>query len=182
MPELSDEKYMEQLRAGQFDAMTVLFCRYQAAIYRYFFKQSFDSSLSQELTQQVFVRTFEKHDSFSGREGMFRPWLYRIAHNLWMDHVRVAGPKNKKTIELNPSFEIAHIQEKNFTEEDFNQLDRAIKLLPEELKELIILSKYQCLRYAEIARILDISEAAVKTRIHRAINTLREIYFDKTDK
>jgi RNA polymerase sigma-70 factor (ECF subfamily) len=182
VPELSDEKYMDQLRGGQFDAMTVLFGRYQTAIYRYFFKQSFDSSISQELTQQVFVRAFEKRDSFSGREGMFRPWLYRIARNLWLDHVRVAGPKNKKTVELTGSFEVAHIQEKNFTEEDFKQLDRAIKLLPEELKEPIILSKYQQLKYAEIARIMDISEAAVKTRIHRAIKTLREIYFDKTDK
>jgi len=113
---------------------------------------------------------------------MFRPWIYRIARNLWLDHLRVAGPKNKNTIELTQSFEAVHSQEMNFTEEDFNQLDRAINLLPEELKELIILSKYQCLRYAEIARIMDISESAVKTRIHRAIKTLREIYFDKTDK
>ena len=182
MPELSDEKYMEQLRGGRFDAMTILFSRYQAAIYRYFFKQTFDGALSQELTQQLFVRAFEKRDSFSGREGMFRPWVYRIARNLWLDHLRVAGPKNKNTIELTQSFEAVHSQEMNFTEEDFNQLDRAIKLLPEELRELIILSKYQSLRYAEIARIMDISESAVKTRIHRAIKTLREIYFDKTDK
>ena len=80
MPELSDEKYMEQLQGGQFDAMTVLFSRYQAAIYRYFFKQSFDSSLSQELTQQVFVRAFEKRISFSGREGMFADHGFTGSH------------------------------------------------------------------------------------------------------
>jgi RNA polymerase sigma-70 factor (ECF subfamily) len=182
VPELSDEKYMDQLQAGRLESMTVLFDRYHAAIYRYVLKQTGDAELSQELTQQIFVRVFERRASFSGREGKFRPWLYKISRNLWMDHLRVAGPKTRMTVELTEIYETADIQERNFTEEEFKRLDFAIRLLPDDLKESIILSKYQYLKYAEIAQIMQISEAAVKTRVHRAIKTLREIYFDKSDK
>jgi len=179
VPELSDEIYMHQLNSGDFQAMSRLFTKYQAPMFGYFLKQSFDRTLSQELTQQLFIRVFEKRNSFSGKEGMFRPWMYRIANNLWLDHIRRSGALKHSLTELSDGHDPPGIDEQGFKEEDFLRLDQALQLLPAEEKQLLILSKYQGLRYAEVAEIMEISEAAVKTRVHRALKMLRTLFFSK---
>jgi RNA polymerase sigma-70 factor (ECF subfamily) len=54
-----------------------------------------------------------------------------------------------------------------------------LQLLPAEERQMLILSKYQGLKYTEVAEIMEISEAAVKTRVHRALKMLRTIFFSK---
>ena len=65
MPELSDERLMDDLQQGQLEAMTSLFNRYHGPIYRYFIKLSYDNMLGQELTQQLFIKVYEKRETFS---------------------------------------------------------------------------------------------------------------------
>ena len=170
---------MDDLQQGQLEAMTSLFNRYHGPIYRYFIKLSYDNMLGQDLTQQLFIKVYEKRETFSGHAGMFRPWIYRIAHNLWLDYLRVHAPKKKVTIEwkndLDPE---AHESETEFGEEDFERLNRTIEKLPDDLQQLIILHRYQGLRYGEIAQMLHSTEGAIKVRMHRALKLLRELYFD----
>lgn len=173
---------MADLKGGQLDAMTTLFERYQAPIYRYFVRLTYDNNLSQEFTQQVFIRVFEKRNSFSGDAGLFRPWIYRIAHNLWLDYLKVHAPKKKAMVEWNQEHDYPHDYDTtNFTDEDFQRLGRTLELLSEEPKQLLILSRYQGLKYGEIAQMMNTSEGAIKVRMHRALKTLREIYFDKAN-
>ena len=179
MPELSDEIYMRRLQNGEFDAMSILFTKYQAPMFGYFLKQCFDPSVSQELTQQLFIRVFEKRTSFSGKEGMFRPWMYRIAHNLWIDYNKRFATSKFPVMELTDVHDQTDIDERGFDEEDFVRLDQALQRLPPDEKQLIILTKYQQLKYAEVGQILDLSETAVKTRVHRALKMLRNIFFSK---
>lgn len=61
---------MRRVQNGEFQAMSNLFIKYQAPMFGYFLKQSFDRSLSQELTQQLFIRVFEKRNSFTGRSSV----------------------------------------------------------------------------------------------------------------
>lgn len=171
---------MRRLQNGEFQAMSMLFVKYQAAMFGYFLKQSFDRSTSQELTQQLFIKVFEKRNSFSGRDSMFRPWMYRIAHNLWLDHIKRFGPNKQFLAELTDRHDQQSIEENQFDEEDFLRLDQALQQLPTDDKQLMILSKYQGLKYAEVAEIMDLSEGAVKTRVHRALKMLRTIFFSKS--
>ena len=111
---------------------------------------------------------------------MFRPWIYRIAHNLWLDYLRVHAPKKKATIEWKNDHEHeVEESEPGFNEEDFERLNRTIEQLPDDLQQLIILHRYQGLRYGEIAQMLNSTEGAVKVRMHRALKLLRELFFDK---
>ena len=68
-------------------------------------------------------------------------------------------------------------EEPDYPEDDYLRLEKAVSCLEEGQKELIVLSKYQGLKYDEIAVITNQSVAAIKVAVHRAVKQLRQIYF-----
>lgn len=167
---MTDEQAMMAVAGGDLDKAAVLYERYKRPVLGYFYRSSVNRDNAEDLMQQVFYRIIHYRKSFS--EGyVFKPWLFRIARNVFQDFIQ----KNRNIF----SGLDAEIEEESsdYDQEQEYQLKRALEKLPQEYREVIVLSRYEELKYDEIAEILQISVSLVKVRVHRGLKILREIYF-----
>lgn len=168
---------MLSVSKGNLDDLSILFEKYHVMIYNYFLRKSnYNSALSQDLTQTVFERILRYKDSFK-EDYNFKSWIYRIASNAYMDHFRENKLKYSD-IEL-----IKEIPNENDPLEDpkkdqYERILIAMKSLSTSDQEVLQLSKIENLKIKEIAEILDLSESAVKVKIHRGIKRLKDILFN----
>ena len=175
---LSDNALMLQVKDGDLDRMGLLFERHHQQLYGFAFHMTGDREVSQDITQNVFLRMLTYRHSFAGT-GTFKTWMYHLARNVLNDHFR----KNKRMLHKYPveligdnigdgSFSDAH----NDRMQEVQTLEKAIMNLTDDNRELLLLCRYQELKYHEIAELLGITEGAVKVRVHRALNQLKGIY------
>lgn len=173
---VSDTAIMLKVKAGDVDKLGLLYERYFKMLFGFFWRMSGSKEVSEDLVQTVFYRILKNRTQFKGN-GKFSSWMFQIAHNLWADHYK----KNHKT-DLKDDMEKWQLKEGLSTdeqivrEEQLRQLRTALHSLSEDKREVLILSRYQGLKYNEIAKILDTTEGAVKIKVFRAIADLREQY------
>jgi RNA polymerase sigma factor (sigma-70 family) len=169
---LPDEELMLQVRNGAGDMLGVLFDRYQSPLFNFYCKLTGDRALSEDLVQEVFVRILKYRQSYHPGTP-FRPWLYQIARHARLDQAR----KHRSETSWNPALE-PPVPPADFAQQkqETKLLYRALMRLPEDKRELLILSRFQELKYEEIARLLGCEDGAVKVRVHRALLELREIF------
>ncbi|HEV2483749.1 MAG TPA: RNA polymerase sigma factor [Puia sp.] len=178
MNSLTDNALMLQVRSGDLDKMALLFQRYHRPLYGFLFHMTRHREASEDLLQNVFYRMLRSRHTFTG-DGEFKTWMYSIARNVVKDHVK----KSRREPDSYDAGELAErISVSTRTDEtlehrlELKALQRALNALSPESREVLILSRFQDLRYEEIAGVLDISVGAVKVRVHRAINQLKELY------
>lgn len=165
-----DEDLMLEVRNGAGETLGVLFDRYHTPLYNFYAKLTGDRTLSEDLVQEVFLRILKYSRSYQPGTP-FRAWIYQIARNARVDHYR----KTPKHITFEPEM-APPVKPKDAAQEsqESELLHRALMQMPEEKREILVLSRFQELKYEEIARLLGCELGTVKTRIHRAIQELRE--------
>ena len=165
----ADEALMMRVRQGELQSLGILFRRYQDRMYDYFFRMTRDDALSKDLVQNAFERALKGKHTYR-QEYPFVGWIFRIAKNCLMDHHR----KNKiKTDELNTTAAGSTFNEPKL---EPNDVERALAMLKPEFREVLVLTRYEELKYREVAKIIGISETGVKTRVHRALKELKDAY------
>jgi len=174
----TDESLMILVRNGDLDSVAPLFERYHVKLYNFFLRLTFDKELSQDLTQNVFYRIIKYKHTYNA-EYKFRTWMYQMARNILADHYE----KNKiitsdyyKPEKLSDNF--LSDQEEVEKQERHKALYEALAKLAPEQREIIVLSRFQGLKYQEISKINGITVGAIKVKVHRAINKLKEAYFE----
>jgi RNA polymerase sigma factor (sigma-70 family) len=172
MNSVSDEDVMLQVRDGEVHMLGVLFDRYQAPLFNFYSKMTQDRIVSEDLVQEVFLRILRYRETY--RPGTtFRTWMYQIARNTRIDQVRKVRPESPLATEPIAPARAADSAER---QQEAQLLQRALMQLPEDKREILVLSRFQELKYAEIARLLGCETGAVKVRVHRALQQLREVY------
>ena len=167
-----DEDLMLDVRNGAGETLGVLFDRYHTPLYNFYSKLTGDRTLSEDLVQEVFLRILKYRQSYQPGTP-FRAWIYQIARNARVDHYR----KTPKHITFEPEMAPAVMPRDSAQQsEEVELLHRALLQMPDRKKEILILSRFQELRYDEIARLLGCELGTVKTRIHRAIQELRQTF------
>lgn len=158
----------EKFRTGDLEAYNQLFEKYHTAIYRYCLKFLGDKELAKDAFQDTFMKMFEHRFEF--KSDNFGAWLYTICRNVCLNMIR--GQKKNELFD-----EITHSNyNQNSIDVGLNeQINKALSMLPLQLKEVLVLREYNDLSYQEIADILGIELSLVKIRIHRARNLLRKI-------
>ena len=169
---LPDEELMLQVREGVGEMLAILFERYQNPLFNFYCRLTGDRSVSEDLVQDVFFRILKYRQSY--RPGTpFRAWMYQIARNARLDHVR----KHPQAIEFEPAMSPAILpNDPAESDQQTELLHKALLMLPDEKREVLVLSRFQELKYEEIARMLDCEVGTVKVRIHRALRELRSIF------
>jgi RNA polymerase sigma-70 factor (ECF subfamily) len=169
---------MLKVRSGDLDKMALLFQRYHRPLFGFLFHMTRHREASEDLLQNVFYRMLRSRHTFTG-EGEFKTWMYSIARNVVKDHLK----KSRKTPDSYDPADLAERIGANARADEtlehrleIKALQRALNALSPESREVLILSRFQDLRYDEIAGVLDITVGAVKVRVHRAINQLKELY------
>ncbi len=176
MENQQDEILMLKVKNGDLTGMSQLFERYHLALYNYFLRMGLKGDSSQDLTQNLFYRMIKYRSSY--KEGnCVKSWIYRIARNLFNDYSN-EQQKNRSMFTLVDNYTTDIPEDSTgFEEEDYSRLDKALQALSDEQRELIVLSRYQRLKYNEISVIVNQSVPAIKVGVFRAIKKLRGIYF-----
>lgn len=189
------------VKEGRLSELTELFERYHIKLYNFFLRLTQERSTSQDLTQNLFYRVIKYRESFQPGNGNFRSWIYRMARNVYADFCRQTQkipdrPLGRADISDTEAEAGQGGHElmggdamgsgmtgsggERWSEDHYERLDKALSALQPEQREIIVLSRFQGLKYEEIARIKEISVTAIKVQMHRAIRKLRHLYFSKS--
>lgn len=175
---LTDNALMLRVKAGDVDRMGLLFERYHRPLFGFLYHLLGRAEASEDLVQTVFYRMLKYRHTYHG-DGEFRTWMYHLARNALADYV-------KKNRHAAPHADVAEVAEHLGggpcadagleQAQDVALLHQALARLSPENREILVLSRFQELKYAEIARVLNTTEGAVKVRVHRAMNELKTTF------
>ncbi len=170
-----------RLRSGDMEAVAQLVERYQHRLYRYLLRLVSRPSMAEDLFQQTWLRVMERIQYYDPRRS-FEGWLFAVAHNLAIDHLRRRQPESLDeplpsgetqsdlTRSVNPG-----ALELLLTKERADYVLDAIAELPVAFREVVTLRFEEEMKLEEIATVLAMPMGTVKTRLHRALKALRLI-------
>lgn len=176
MVQLTDEKIMSKVKDGQLSDLSELFERYHVPLYNFFLRLTMDTSTSEDLTQNLFYRIIRYRHTFNTVNGTFKSWIYQMARNLHADHCR-QKQRIAEVVQQQGNYEDVADKEEGYKENDFEKLKYALSGLGAVDRELIVLSRYEGMKYGEIAKLKNMSAGSIKVQIHRALKQLRLLYF-----
>jgi len=177
LEEATDNQLMKQVQAGDLPKMGLLYERHSKDVFAYFFRCTRDRAKSEDLVQNVFLRLIRYRQTFTG-EGQFRYWIFATARNVWFDDHRRKDPlKRREDLTLqNEAIEFEPGPDRELEiQERKDIVHRALLRLTPEKREAIILSRFQGLKYHEIAIISNCTENAIKSRVQRGLLDLKEL-------
>ncbi len=174
---MDEAALLERAKAYDSAALGLLYDRYSGRIYNYIYHRIGEPGLAEDLTGQVFLRMLEAIQNERAWQSSFSGWLYRIAHNLIIDHYRRRGRSQQMSLEDVPTLPALEGDPLEAVEERLSQerLRAAIRRLTPEQAQVIVLRFLEGLNIAEVAKVMRKSEGAIKALQYRAVMALREI-------
>jgi RNA polymerase sigma-70 factor (ECF subfamily) len=173
---LSDGDLVEMAKTGDKDAFGELYERYLDKIYSYVYYRTGNHHDAEDLTARVFFRAMAHIESYTERGVPFQAWLYRIAHNLVANWHRDRG--RRKVIPLDEfiaaSLKTDAPDKQAEDQEEQDALRAAIRRLPEERQQLLLLKFVEHQSNAEIGVVMNRTEGAIKSLYHRTLIALRD--------
>jgi RNA polymerase sigma factor (sigma-70 family) len=164
---------MKLVQAGDSAQLATLFERYHLRLFRYLLSLTRNRTLSEDLVQEVFFRVLKYARSYDPSLS-FAVWVYGMARNVCFDSFH-KGRAEMTGNEMEDFRSSAPMPEEVIArKQDVTFLQEALQQLPEEKREVLILSRFHNMRYEEIARILKCEIGTVKVRVYRALKELRE--------
>lgn len=174
-----------QLRQGDLDALSALLTRYQNRLYRYLLRMLRNQAEAEDLFQQTWVRVAEKIRRYDPSRN-FEPWLFALARNLAIDHLRRVRPESldepiagsdSETGET-PAARLASAEppvlDGILQRERSSRLHEALDSLQVSYREVLTLRFEEEMKLEEIAEVLGVPLSTVKTRLRRGLEHMRE--------
>jgi RNA polymerase sigma factor (sigma-70 family) len=170
----SDEVLASALRDGDDRALDSLMQRWQLPLRSFLYRHLQNEADALDLAQETFVRIYRHRANY--REGArFSTWMFQIALNLTRDHARRRTRRPVVALEEAPeAISEGNPRASTLDSERAHAVRTAIAALPENLREVVILSEYEHKSHAEIGAIVGATAKAVETRLHRARDQLRK--------
>ena len=183
---LTDGELIVGAISGRVDGFEELVRRYQRPITSYVFRMLGNYEASLDVTQEVFIKVYNSLTKYSA-EYKFSTWLYRIAHNAAVDHMRrnSVTPQSIETENADGTFQIqiesrwASPEQDHERSEWRTEIDAVVKCLPSAYRDLIVLRHGRDLSYDEIAEVTGLPLGTVKNRLFRAREMMREIFIER---
>ncbi len=171
MEEHTDESLMAEVAKGNLDNLKILFERHHVHVYNFLYKMSRNKMLSEDITQDVFYKLMKYRNSYNG--GNFVSWLFTIARNSLKSHFRKNNENHDNVDDYHYKLKADQVEN-----EDYSHLQKALAKLEVSDRELLVLNRFQEIKYAELAEIVGSTPGAVKTKVSRALKKLKTIYFE----
>ena len=175
---------MLDVKAGDDASFDLLLQKYRTPLVNFLYRMVRDTATAEDLAQEVFLRVYRARKQYSP-SAKFTTWLFRIATNLALNSVRdnrhrlkdvsidaASSPDEDAAPMQLPAPEM-RIDEHMIERDRADYIRKVISGLPEKQRVAVLLHKYEEMDYAEIARILECSESALKSLLFRAYETLR---------
>ncbi|HMQ02821.1 MAG TPA: sigma-70 family RNA polymerase sigma factor [Pyrinomonadaceae bacterium] len=183
---LNDVELVSRALGGRHDEFEELVRRYQRQIVGYVFRIVGEYESALDVTQEVFIKVYNSLHRYSS-EYKFSTWLYRIAHNAAIDHLR-RNPINLQSLETENAEGAYQLQvespgnspERDRTIKEWRaEIGQVVKLLPDAYKQLILLRHAYDMSYDEIAEVTALPLGTVKNRLFRAREMMRGIMIER---
>lgn len=146
---------------------------YASRCYGYFYRLTGNKDISDELLSELFVKLVEKIGSYKG--GSFESWLFKIATNLFHDHLR-GKQRRKKLLEVHQEqMEFEIVESKKSDDEQLDKLQRQLEKLDPDTRELILMRFYSQLSFKEIAKVRSEPIGTTLAKTHRGLKKLRQL-------
>jgi RNA polymerase sigma-70 factor (ECF subfamily) len=188
-----DYTLLERTAAGDFDAFDILFARHRQAVFGFTLRMlGGDVAMAEDLTQECFLRLWRSRESYRRGPAAVRTYLFTIVRNLCLDE------RKRKRVRVTPASGTACDAASDATTHDWERrlpgpsepersvlvrelgamLEDAIRRLPEDLREVVLLREIEALSYDEIARVTGCPLGTVKSRLNVARSRLRIAVID----
>ncbi len=168
---MSDEFLMTSVKNGDLDKAAIIYERYKKKLFQFFIhRNDGDKEASADSVQQVFYRLIKYRSTFK-EDGNFNIWLYSIASNIRYQDMK----QKQRTDSVLNNYDMPESYSPN--NDEHQALHMAIKTLPETHREILMMSKFLDMKYEDIAAINGCSVGVIKSRVFRAMQALREVYF-----
>jgi RNA polymerase sigma-70 factor (ECF subfamily) len=174
----TDENLMLAVTHGDVEKLAVLFDRYHRSLFDFFAKLTGNRTVSEDLVQDVFFRILKYRETFR-KESHFKAWMFHIARNARIDHYRKHGVETTGSDDAASTLpSTARLPGHDLEQEQQTaRLECALQKLPFDKREVLVLSRYQDMKYEQIAELLGCEVSTIKVRVFRAIRELRDIFF-----
>lgn len=180
-----DTEVMLRVKAGDTSAFDYLVGKYRRPMVGYMYRMAHNAAVAEELAQEVFLRVYRSRETYSA-SAKFTTWLYRIATNLAVNHARDTrherpevtvsldepDPESGTTMDLADS--TISVEQSILRRERLAAIRQHVQELPERQRMAVLMHKFQGMDYKQIGEVLKLSEAATKSLLFRAYETLRE--------
>lgn len=175
---MTDEMIMEAVKSGDLQQATLLFERYNKRIFNFLARMTIDRALAEDLTQNVFLRIIKYRSTY--RDGAkFQSWIYQVARNVFSDHYQTVKNKYQNFVDVEKiSDHLPDSDEAEVQSEKELLLQRSMARLTHEQRELLVLTRFQHMKYEDVAELMDTTVVNIKVKVHRALIRLREYYFE----
>jgi RNA polymerase sigma-70 factor (ECF subfamily) len=180
--QIPDALLVKKYIAGDENSLAILINRHQSKIYGFIYSKMPDRDIADDIFQDTFVKVIKtlKSNSYN-EEGKFLPWVMRISHNLIVDHFR----RNKKMPMLRETEEFSifsiltdtslNAEGRIITDLIEKDLEKIVKELPDDQKEVLLMRIYQDLSFNEISELTGVSINTALGRMRYALINLRKI-------
>jgi RNA polymerase sigma-70 factor (ECF subfamily) len=179
---LNDDELVGRILAGEEDLFEVLVRRYQSRVLAHVARMVGNRDDALDLSQEIFLKVFGALDRYNPAY-KFSTWLFRIAGNAAIDHLRKRRPRTVPLEVQDADGRVSSLEYKSNDLDPYGELRnvergsaiaRAIAALPAEFRELITLRHFGGLSYEEIADVKQMPLGTVKNKLFRARAVLKE--------
>jgi RNA polymerase sigma-70 factor, ECF subfamily len=170
--EWEESDLVRDAQAGDSEAFERLYETHVRRIYALCLRMLSDPVRAEDVTQDVFIRAWEKIPSFQFRSA-FGTWLHRLGVNVVLGDIR-SDKRLQERVTPTDAIEDFQAEVQEAMPETKVDLERAIALLPPGAKEVLVLHDIEGYRYREIAEITGTAEGTVKSQLNRARRLVRE--------
>lgn len=178
-----DHDLMVEVARGNLASMSEIYQHRHRALFRFFFRTTSRQTTSEDLVHEVFLRMIRYRHTYAANDGAsdsFEPWMYRIARNVLADSLkkhRLETPADDGELESIDSGRPTAF-DTMAKQQDTALLYKAMRELPEDKRELLVLSRFQGLSYEQIGQIVGCETGTAKVRVFRAVKAVGQIFSD----
>ncbi len=170
---------LERAVKGDKQAYGTLYEIYMDEIYRYFYYRLGHVQDAEDMTERTFLKVWKSLDGFELGRASFRTWLYRVAHNLLVDHYRTYKPTDP--LPDRPLADGGDGPEGRVASSELSaELLAGLRQLKPDYQQILTLRFVNDLSHSEAAQIMDRSKGAVRVLQHRALEALRQVLEERS--
>jgi RNA polymerase sigma-70 factor (ECF subfamily) len=178
---LADSELVTTAVAGREEGFEELVRRYQRPISAYVYRMVGDYDAALDLTQEVFIKVYGSLSRYKP-EYKFSTWIYKIAHNSAVDHLRRHSTREQSLMkdfegeqrEISIESHRPSPEQESEREERRSEIEAVVRQLPSAYRELIVLRHSHDMSYDEIAEVTGLPLGTVKNRLFRARDAMRQ--------
>jgi RNA polymerase sigma-70 factor (ECF subfamily) len=173
---MTDTQLLLRAAKGDSTAFELLYERHRTAVYRYCWLLSGSVVDAEDVTQECFLALVRKPAAFDGERAQLRTWLIAVARRQWLLHARRGRGSSVRNFEESEEFAVpAGFEEELLRMERAEAVRRALNALPPPQREAVYLFEFEGLKMQEIADVLEIEVNAVKARLFRGRDNLKQL-------